>query len=72
LSDFCPSGYDFAIPSSRLNLTIQTLGVAFEFVGNYASVDFYHRALVCPSYQKSDCTENPYSHLIKEEIIIMK
>ena len=49
---FCPSGYDFAIPSSRLCLTTQTLGVAFEFVGNYASVDFHHRALICPSYHK--------------------
>ena len=33
---FCPSGYDSAIPSSRLHLTIQTLGVAIGFVGNYA------------------------------------
>ena len=33
---FCSSGYDFAIPSSRLYLTIQTLGVAMGFVGNYA------------------------------------
>ncbi len=49
----CSSGYDFAIPSSRLFLTKQTLGVAFEFVGNYASVDFHHRALTCPSYQKT-------------------
>ena len=49
---FCPSGYDFAIPSSRLHLTMQTLGVAIEFVGNYASVDFHRRALICPSYQK--------------------
>ncbi|MBQ6521175.1 MAG: hypothetical protein IJI14_20905, partial [Anaerolineaceae bacterium] len=46
------SGYDFAIPSSRLFLTEQTLGVAFEFVGNYASMDFHHRALTCPSYNK--------------------
>ena len=51
---FCSSGYDFAIPSSRLCLTTQTLGVAFEFVGNYASVDFHHRALICPSYRKKD------------------
>ena len=47
---FCPSSYDFAIPSSRLHLTMQTLGVTIEFVGNYASVDFHHRALICPSY----------------------
>ena len=33
---FCSSGYDFAIPSSRLYLAIQTLGVAIGFVGNYA------------------------------------
>ena len=49
---FCSSGYDFAIPSSRLHLTMQTLGVAIEFVGNYVSVDFHHRALICPSYTK--------------------
>ena len=36
ISDFCSSGYDFAIPSSRLYLTIQTLGIAIGFVGNYA------------------------------------
>ena len=36
VSGFCSSGYDFAIPSSRLYLTIQTLGVAIGFVGNYA------------------------------------
>jgi hypothetical protein len=34
--DSCSSGYDFAIPSSRLYLAIQTLGVAMRFVGNYA------------------------------------
>ncbi|MCR4814490.1 MAG: hypothetical protein K5879_06665, partial [Lachnospiraceae bacterium] len=33
---FCSSGYDFAIPSSHLHLTTQTLGVAMGFVGNYA------------------------------------
>ena len=32
----CSYGYDFAIPSSRLHLTMQTLGVALGFVGNYA------------------------------------
>ena len=36
ISGFFSSGYDFAIPSSRLYLTIQTLGVAIGFVGNYA------------------------------------
>ena len=50
---FCPSGYDFAIPSSRLHLTMQTLGVAFGLVGNYLPADFHRRALTCPSYQKT-------------------
>ena len=36
ISGFCSSGYNFAIPSSRLHLTMQTLGVALGFVGNYA------------------------------------
>jgi len=49
---FCPSGYDFAIPSSRLHLSMQTLGVAFGLVGNYLPADFHRRALVCPSYIK--------------------
>ena len=33
---FCSSGYNFAIPSSRLHLTVQTLGIAMRFAGNYA------------------------------------
>lgn len=33
---FCSSGYNFAIPSSRLHLTIQTLGITMRFAGNYA------------------------------------
>ena len=49
---FCSSGYDFAIPSSRLHLTMQTLGVAFGLVGNYLPADFHRRALICPSYAK--------------------
>lgn len=36
ISGFCSSGYDFAILSSCLHLTMQTLGVAMGFVGNYA------------------------------------
>lgn len=35
LSGFCSSGCDFAIPSSRLYLTIQTLRVAMGFVSSY-------------------------------------
>ena len=49
---FCSSGYDFAIASSLPHLSMWNLQVAFEFVGNYASVDFHHRALICPSYKK--------------------
>ena len=33
---FCSSGYNFAIPSSRLHLTMQTLGITMRFAGNYA------------------------------------
>jgi len=36
ISGFCSSGYDFAISSSRLYLSMQTLRVALGFVGNYA------------------------------------
>ena len=36
ISGFCSSGYNFAIPSSRLRLTMQILEVAMGFVGNYA------------------------------------
>ena len=46
----CPSGHDFAIPSSRLFLTVQTLGVAIGFVGNYAPWDFHPRFGTCPSH----------------------
>ena len=52
ISGFCPSGYNFAIPSSRLYLTMQTLGFAMGFVGNYASMGFHHRLTACPSYLK--------------------
>ena len=50
----CPSGHDFAIPSSRLFLTVQTLGVAIGFVGNYAPWDFHPRFGTCPSHRKRD------------------
>ena len=49
----CPSGHDFAIPSSRLFLTVQTLGVAIGFVGNYAPWDFHPRFGTCPSHKGS-------------------
>lgn len=32
---------------------MQTLRVAYKFVGSYAYVDFHHRALACPSYNRS-------------------
>ena len=42
---FCSSGYDFAIASSGLLLTMQTLGVAFGLVGNYLPGDFHRIAI---------------------------
>ena len=36
ISGFCPSSHGFAIASSRLYLTIQTLQLTLRFVGNYA------------------------------------
>lgn len=32
---FCSSGYNFAIPSSRLYLAVQTLGIDMRFADNY-------------------------------------
>jgi len=52
LSGFCPSGYDFAIPSSRLHLTMQTLGVALGFVGNYAPCGLSPQTGGMPAIQK--------------------
>ena len=53
ISGFCPSGYDFAIPSSRLYLTIQTLGVALGFVGNYAPCGLSPQTDGMPVIQKN-------------------
>ncbi len=52
ISGFCPSSHGFAIASSRLHLTVQTLQVALRFVGNYAPRDFHPRFGTCPSYSK--------------------
>ena len=52
VSDFFPSGHDFAIPSSRLNVAVQTLGVAIGFVGDYAPWDFHPSTAACPSYKE--------------------
>ena len=52
ISGFCPSSHGFAIASSRLYLTIQTLQVALRFVGNYAPQDFHPRFGTCPSYKQ--------------------
>ena len=53
ISDFCPSSHGFAIASSRLYLTVQTLQVTLRFVGNYAPRDFHLRFGTCPSYNKT-------------------
>ena len=55
---FCPSGYDFAIPSSRLHLTIQTLGVAVGFVGNYAPYGLSPQTYDVPVIQITIGSEN--------------
>ena len=49
LSSFCPSGHDFAMASSPLHLTVQSLPVAIGFVGNYAPWDFHPSFGTCPS-----------------------
>ena len=64
---FCPSGYDFAITSSRLCLTTYTLGVAFGLVGNYLPADFHRRALICPSYSKRTLYRNRHKVLFLAE-----
>ena len=51
ISDFCSSSHGFAIASSRLYLTVQTLQVTLRFVGNYAPQDFHLRFGTCPSYK---------------------
>ena len=51
ISGFCPSSHGFAIASSRLYLTVQTLQITLRFVGNYAPRDFHPRFGTCPSYQ---------------------
>ena len=56
VSGFCPSSHGFAIASSRLYLTVQTLQVALRFVGNYAPQDFHPRFGTCPSYNKRVCS----------------
>ena len=53
ISDFCSSSHGFAIASSRLYLTVQTLQVTLRFVGNYAPQDFHLRFGTCPSYKNS-------------------
>ena len=58
VSGFCSSGYDFAIPSSRLYLTIQTLGVAIGFVGNYAPCGLSPQTDGMPVIQKKTAAES--------------
>ena len=57
ISDFCPSSHGFAIASSRLYLTIQTLQLTLRFVGNYAPRDFHPRFGACPSYSKKGAAD---------------
>lgn len=62
VSDSFSSGYDFAIPSSRLHLTMQTLGVAMKFVGNYAPCELSPQTggmPVIPSKGRTSKTDLP-------------
>ena len=69
ISDFCPSSHGFAIASSRLYLTIQTLQVALRFVGNYAPRDFHPRFGTCPSYNKKS---RQTSHSVETFVVIFQ
>ena len=62
---FCPSGYDFAIPSSRLHLTIQTLGVAIGFVGNYAHYGLSTQTYDMPVIHKEETRRKPGFNIIQ-------
>ena len=61
VSGFCSSGYDFAIPSSRLHLTMQTLGVALGFVGNYAPCGLSPQTDGMPVIPKKECILKTHS-----------
>ena len=61
ISGFCPSSHGFAIASSRLYLTVQTLQITLRFVGNYAPRDFHPRFGTCPSYQKKESSRRDNS-----------
>ena len=63
ISDFCPSSHGFAIASSRLYLTVQTLQVTLRFVGNYAPQDFHLRFRTCPSYKEKPLKRNVFKGL---------
>ena len=52
ISTSCSSGHNFAMASSPLHLTVQSLPVAIGFVGNYVPWDFHPSFGTCPSYRK--------------------
>ena len=68
ISDFCPSSHGFAIASSRLYLTVQTLQVTLRFVGNYAPQDFHLRFRTCPSYKEKRYRKNPITLFLTDYI----
>ena len=64
LSASCSSGHDFAMASSPLLLTVQSLPVAIGFVGNYAPWDFHPSFGTCPSYKITEIIErSPFSKM---------
>ena len=60
LSSSCSSGHDFAMASSPLHLTAQSLPVAIGFVGNYAPWDFHPSFGTCPSYRNQGGRALPF------------
>ena len=45
-----------------IEILFHTYHIALKFVGNYASVNFHHRALICPSYYKKEQAQSPAPH----------
>ena len=52
LSGSCSSGREFAMASSPLHLTVQSLPVTIGFVGNYVLWNFHPSFGTCPSYMQ--------------------
>ncbi|MCI5536933.1 MAG: hypothetical protein MR389_09950, partial [Clostridiales bacterium] len=63
--------YDFAIPSSRLHLAMQTLGIAMRFVGNYAPCGLSPQTDGMPVIQKNAQVLFGLTHYLQLNIAIL-